>query len=102
MIIYSHILSSVFRYTGRMEKYPFLNQAVGNILLRQRQALGMSKRKLSEKAFIDRAYITGLESGRWNVSLNALFFISEAVGLDPVDFVSLVKQEREALEKNSE
>ncbi|MBQ4567693.1 MAG: helix-turn-helix transcriptional regulator [Desulfovibrio sp.] len=62
----------------------------------------MSKRKLSEKAFIDRAYITGLESGRWNVSLNALFFISEAVGLDPVDFVSLVKQEREALEKNSE
>jgi len=99
MLVYSHILSSLFRYTAIMEKYPLLNQAVGNVLLRQRQAMGMSKRKLSEEALIDRAYITGLESGRWNVSLNALFFLSEAMGIDPVDFVAQVKSEREVLAK---
>lgn len=53
----------------------------------------MSKRKLSELAMIERAYITGLENGKWNVTLNVLFYLSEALELDPVEFVRLVKEE---------
>lgn len=83
----------VFRYTDRMEKYPYLNEAVAEVLKTRRAALGMSKRKLSELAMIERAYITGLENGKWNVTLNVLFYLSEALELDPVEFVRLVKEE---------
>ena len=71
-----------------MEKYPYLNEAVANILKEKREALGMSKRKLSELAMIERAYITGLENGKWNVTLNVLFFLSEALEIRPDVFSS--------------
>lgn len=58
----------------------------------------MSKRKLSELAMIERAYITGLENGKWNVSLNVLFHLSEALGLEPETFVALVRQQIVKLE----
>lgn len=74
-----------------MEKYPYLNEAVAEVLKTRRAALGMSK--LSELAMIERAYITGLENGKWNVTLNVLFYLSEALELDPVEFVRLVKEE---------
>lgn len=76
-----------------MEKYPYLNEAVAEVLKTRRAALGMSKRKLSELAMIERAYITGLENGKWNVTLNVLFYLSEALELDPVEFVRPVKEE---------
>ena len=76
-----------------MEKYPYLNEAVAEVLKTRRAALGMRKRKLSELAMIERAYITGLENGKWNVTLNVLFYLSEALELDPVEFVRLVKEE---------
>ena len=76
-----------------MEKYPYLNEAVAEVLRTRRAALGMSKRKLLELAMIERAYITGLENGKWNVTLNVLFYLSEALELDPVEFVRLVKEE---------
>lgn len=76
-----------------MEKYPYLNEAVAEVLKTRRAALGMSKRNLSELAMIERAYITGLENGKWNVTLNVLFYLSEALELDPVEFVRLVKEE---------
>lgn len=97
MVICSHTKSSFFRYSARMEKYPYLNEAVGNVLSRYRLSLAMSKKKLSETAFIERAYITGLESGKWNVSLNVLFFLSDALGVSPDVFVRQVMDEVERL-----
>ena len=82
-----------------MEKYPYLNEAVANILKGRRKALGMSKRKLSELAMIERAYITGLENGKWNVSLNVLFFLSEALEIKPDVFIQLVMDEVENMKK---
>ena len=82
-----------------MEKYPYLNEAVANILKGRREALGMSKRKLSELAMIERAYITGLENGKWNVSLNILFFLSEALEIRPDVFIQLVMDEVENMKK---
>ena len=82
-----------------MKKYPYLNEAVANILKEKREALGMSKRKLSELAMIERAYITGLENGKWNVTLNVLFFLSEALEIRPDVFIQLVMNEVENLKK---
>ena len=82
-----------------MEKYPYLNEAVANILKEKRVALGMSKHKLSELAMIERAYITGLENGKWNVTLNVLFFLSEALEIRPDVFIQLVMNEVENLKK---
>lgn len=84
-----------------MEKYPFLNQAVAKVLRTRRDALCMSKRKLSDLAMVERAYITGLESGKWNVSLNVLFYLSEALELKPEEFVQMVRGEIDSL-KNEE
>lgn len=99
MVIYSHSMSRNFRYTRGMEKYPFLNEAVAAILKKRREALNMSKRKLSELAMIERAYITGLENGKWNLTLNVLFFLSDALALEPEEFVRLVMREIENLKK---
>ena len=99
MVIYCHAVSRKFRYTDGMEKYPYLNEAVANVLKERREALAMSKRKLSELAMIERAYITGLENGKWNVTLNVLFFLSEALEVEPERFVGLVRDEIENLKK---
>lgn len=78
-----------------MEKYPFLNEVVAKILRDRREELGMSKRQLSTLAMIERAYITGLEQGRWNVSLNVLLHLCEALDMDPVEFMRFLKKELE-------
>ena len=97
MVIYCHGVLRKFRYTGGMEKYPYLNEAVANVLKERREALAMSKRKLSELAMIERAYITGLENGKWNVTLNVFFFLSEALEIAPEKFIELVRNEIEQL-----
>jgi len=84
-----------------MEKYPYLNEAVAIVLSRRRAELGMSKKKLSETAMVERAYISGLEAGKWNVSLNILFFLSEALGLDPRDFLTQVIEEIDKFQQKS-
>ena len=50
---------------------------------------------------IERAYITGLENGKWNVTLNVLFFLSEALEIRPDTFINLVMDEVENLKKRS-
>ena len=84
-----------------MEKYPYLTEAVASVLLRRRTELGMSKKKLSETAMVERAYISGLEAGKWNVSLNVLFYLSEALALSPNEFILMVMEERELLQQQA-
>ena len=70
-----------------MEKNPYLNAAVATVLSKRRAKLGLSKRKLSELAMIERAYISSLEAGTKSPTLNVLFYLSEALGLTPDEFV---------------
>lgn len=76
-----------------MEKYPHLNAAVANVLRQRREALQLSKRKLAELAQIERVYIISLEKGTKQPTLNALFYLSEALNLRPTEFVDLVETE---------
>ena len=102
MVIYYHSVSRQIRYYERMEKYPYLNEAVASVLARRRAELAMSKKRLSEQAFIERAYITGLEAGKWNVTLNVLFYLCDALGMAPEDFIREVMAEREKLHAGEE
>jgi len=76
-----------------MEKYPQLSEAIARILRKHREDLGLSKRKLAELARLERVYIIQLEQGKKQPTLNALFYVSEALGLEPVEFVRLVQEE---------
>ena len=76
-----------------MEKYPQLNEAIANILRTRREAIGLSKRKLAGLAWLERVYIIQLEKGTKQPTLNALFYISEALGIQPSDFVKLIEDE---------
>lgn len=78
-----------------MEKINFLNEIVGTILRQKRESMGMSKRLLSTLSSIERAYISGLESGKWNVSLNALLQLCSALEIEPEAFMKQVKTELE-------
>lgn len=78
-----------------MEKYPFLNEVVGKILQEHRTQAGLSKRQLSVLAGIERAYITGLERGQWNVTFNALMHLCEALEMNPLEFMKEVIGELE-------
>lgn len=84
-----------------MEKYPFLNEAVAKILHERRISLNMSKKKLSELALIERAYIRSLERSEKNPSLNAIFYLCEALDMEPEEFVKLVKIEAKKIIKKS-
>ena len=53
-----------------MEEYPFLNEAVASVLRTQREEHDLSKKRLSELAKIERAYITSLERGEKRPTLN--------------------------------
>ena len=76
-----------------MEKYPQLSEAIANILRERREALGLSKSRLAELAWLERVYIIQLEQGKKQPTLNALFYISEALGLTPSEFVRLIEEE---------
>lgn len=78
-----------------MEKIKFLNETVGKILRQKRESMGMSKRLLSTLSSIERAYITGLESGKWNISLNALLHLCSALEIAPEAFMGQLMQELE-------
>lgn len=82
-----------------MEKYPFLNEAIAKILYERRISLNMSKKKLSELALIERAYIRSIEKAEKTPTLNAIFYLSEALEMEPDDFVKLVKAEVRKLMK---
>ena len=50
----------------------------------------MRNRNLSEVHMIERPYITGLDSGKRNDTMNVIFYLSESLGIHPVDFVALI------------
>ena len=66
-----------------MENYPHLSRAIARVLSRRRAELSMSKKKLSEEAMIARVHITHLEEGIKSPSMNAVFYLCDALGLNP-------------------
>lgn len=70
-----------------------LKEVFGSVLQKIRNEKGMSQEKLANLANLDRSYISRLERGIQNPSLNNLFAISKALDISPHEFVRLVENE---------
>lgn len=82
-----------------MKDYPKLNQAIANVLKARREELNLSKRKLSELACLERVYLIQLEKGEKRPTVNAIFYISEALGMKPSETMKMIEEERERLDR---
>jgi transcriptional regulator with XRE-family HTH domain len=60
--------------------HPILKR-VGARLRKARQSKGLSQERLALAAGLDRAYVSGLERGEFNVSLVALAKLARAAGV---------------------
>lgn len=93
-------MSRSFPYTYKMEDYPNLSSALALVLRRKREGLGMSKLVMSKLIHMERAYITALERGTKRPTLNAIFYICDALGMSRQEFLAEVEAERLRLSKS--
>lgn len=82
-----------------MNDYPFLTMAIKNVLTRKREELNLSKRKLAELAQLERVYIIQLEQGTKRPTLNAIFFLCNALQISPSEFIGEVETEMKRLKE---
>lgn len=60
-----------------------------------RKEKGLSQETLAEKAGLDRTYISMLERGKRQPTLETLFKLSEALGISPVSFIDKINRQHE-------
>lgn len=60
-------------------------------LRRFRVATGFSQEALADRAGLHRTYISSIERGRRNVSLENIFLLAEALGVEPGDLLKQAK-----------
>lgn len=88
-------------YKIKMNDYPFLNTAIMRVLKRRREALKLSKRKLAELAQLERAYIIQLEQGTKRPTLNALYYLCDALQITRQTFIDEIETEIKHLQKEA-
>lgn len=64
---------------------------IGKAIIRLRNARGISQEKMALEAKIDRRYMSDIENGKRNISLDILCKISEFFDLSLSDFLSRVE-----------
>lgn len=69
-----------------------LSEAFGKILRNYRTQAGISQEKLAEFADLDRTYISLLERGLRQPSLNIVFSLSKALNIKPHQMVEEVEK----------
>jgi transcriptional regulator with XRE-family HTH domain len=67
-----------------------LNQAFGKIIKQLRQDQGLSQQELADYSEVDRSYISDLERGRYNPTIQTIFKLSEILKVKPQDLIGLV------------
>ena len=60
-----------------------MTAAFGQAVRRKRERLGMSQEKLGEKAKLDRTYISGIERGVRNPTLNTIWKLADTLSTTP-------------------
>ena len=73
---------------ARVKSEPETVQAFGSRVREQRTAKGWNQRELAERIGVDRNWVSAIESGRQNVSLQTLRKFAEALSMDPTDLLS--------------
>lgn len=67
-------------------------QKVGSNLRRLRRSKGLSQSKLSERASLNRSYLSMVENGRRNISLDNLVALALALDVEPIELFSVVEK----------
>lgn len=80
-----------------MQEYPYLAQAMGNIIEVIRKDRNMTKSALAEFSWLERRYLREIEQGEKKPTVNAIYSICEALRISPVEFFRLVEEERKKL-----
>ena len=57
-------------------------------LRRIRVATGLSQEGLADRAGLHRTYISSVERGQRNISLQNIYVVAEALGVDPADLLA--------------
>ena len=60
---------------------------LGQIVYRQRMALGISQEDLADQVGLDRTYISGIERGIRNPTFLVLLRLAQALGVPPARFM---------------
>lgn len=64
-------------------------------LRRIRVATGFSQEALADRAGLHRTYISSIERGQRNVSLENIFLLAEALGVEPSDLLKRARDEND-------
>ena len=72
----------------------------GEALKRLRQERTMTQEDLAFRADVSVVYLRGLESGRFNPTLNILFSIGNALGVHPSEMLADIPIDAETRTKN--
>lgn len=70
-----------------------LQKAFGKTLRNLRTSAGLTQEALADKCGLDRTYISLLERGLRQPTLNTIFTLSQSVNIAPSVFVSLVEKD---------
>lgn len=70
-----------------------IEKAFGHVLKEIRHEKGFSQEKLAELCELDRTYISLLERGLRQPTLSTIFKLSEALGIEPDEFIRRIKHE---------
>jgi transcriptional regulator with XRE-family HTH domain len=63
-------------------------------LKRLRTLAGLSQEELADRARLHRTYISSVERGQRNVSLENIFQLAKALGADPRDLLKPIPQDK--------
>lgn len=85
-----------------MDDYPFLSEAISNVITRLRENAGLSKRKLSMLSSIDRVYILQVEQGKYRPTVNFMFLLAQSLGISPAAMFAMVESEVSRLRAEAE
>ena len=65
--------------------------ALGEVVRERRLALGISQEELAEKSGLHRTYVSDVERGLRNLTLGALWFLSNGLCIKLTDLVGLIE-----------
>ena len=75
-----------------MSKKKRIEQLFGQVLQETRKSRGLSQEELGFEANYHRTYISQLERGQKNPSLNAIFRLARALGVKPSEMIRQVEK----------
>lgn len=84
-----------------MKEYPYLSQALSQSIELIRRKRKISKVRLADFSCLERRYLREIELGTKKPTVNAIYSICEALDISPIEFFSIVEEERDKLNKSS-